>query len=132
MVTYMQIENHQGLDVGEDVVWTMEGPEAVAEELQWRRWVATEVKMILLDFTKIFDDLRFKLNYNLWWKQEQVVAAVDATTYIKRLSNLLLLLHTRILRVLLSVFILSLSWIYKTNHNELNVFQKKKITMSWI
>ena len=37
MVTYMQIENHQGLDVGEDVVWMMEGPEAVVEELQWRR-----------------------------------------------------------------------------------------------
>ena len=65
MVTYMQIENHQGLDVGEDVVWMMEGPEAVVEELQWRRWVATEVKMILLDYTKIFDDL---LHSFVCWK----------------------------------------------------------------
>jgi hypothetical protein len=44
MVEYVQIENHQVLDVEEDVVWMMEEPEAEAEELQWGRWVATEVK----------------------------------------------------------------------------------------
>lgn len=53
MVIYVQIENHQGLDVEEDVVWKMEGPEAEAEELLWGRWVATEVNYTTKAVTKL-------------------------------------------------------------------------------
>lgn len=44
MVEYVQIENHLGSDVEEDVVWMMEGPEAEAEQVQWGEQAATEVK----------------------------------------------------------------------------------------